>query len=257
MSENTIIEMIKDNPGDYSGIVFVRTYGYHYDTSLFFRQIKSLDNTIKIIDDKCLCIPDFNSIGSSVDMELYSTGDAKTISLGYGGFAKVNSEIELTYVNEPYNPLSYQLLEGKYKECLKERIPLDDYKNDWLDTRIPTFTKEKYFVDINNSIQSTMAHKDILNEIYQENLRGVVSLGDGFHNWRYNIISSKKDSLMHIIFQSGLFASSHYIPANTLFDKCTYPVADKLSNTVLNLFNDFNFTETQALKICELICEHS
>ena len=62
---------------------------------MLFNKIKLIQPDSKIIDDKCLCLPNFDElINNNVDLVLYSTGYAKQIELGYGGYAYINKLIE-------------------------------------------------------------------------------------------------------------------------------------------------------------------
>jgi hypothetical protein len=253
LDENEVINTIREQPRHYSGILFVRTYGYMYDTSRFFSNLKSLDVRFRIIDDKCLCYPDFLSIAPSVDMELYSTGYTKTVDIGYGGFAKLNIGSELKSVNDPYNPLSFNFLEKDYKNCLNKMVLLGNHDNDWLDTTEPSFTIDEYTKNVSDSINSVITHKQVINAIYKENLPPSLPMKNEFQHWRYNILTENKDTILKSIFHSGLYASSHYIPSSILFNNNHFPVADKLSGLVINLFNDYHFSVDQAIKICKVI----
>ena len=53
---------------------------------------------------------------------------------------------------------------------------------------------------------------------------------------------------------SGLFASKHYQPSGYLFGReRRFTRADKLYADVINLFNDFYYTEKQAYETCKVI----
>ena len=52
------------------------------------------------------------------------------------------------------------------------------------------------------------------------------------------------------------FASSHFYSSSKLFKSENNTYSDILSKNVLNLFNDFRFNESNALKICEIITKH-
>ena len=71
-----------------------------------------------------------------------------------------------------------------------------------------------------------------------------------YQNWRFNIRVNNKEEILKNIFDAGLFASGHYKP---LADHC--PVAKDLYEHVINLFNDFYYTEEQARRTCEVICK--
>lgn len=75
--------------GPVGGVLFVRPYGRERDVDSFFQALKELQPDMLLIDDKCLCRPDCEGLGISpwADATLFSTGYAKHVDLGYGGFA--------------------------------------------------------------------------------------------------------------------------------------------------------------------------
>lgn len=91
-------------------------------------------------------------------------------------------------------------------------------------------------------------HKVTLNEVYSKSLPSEFQLKDGFQQWRFNIVVPQKEKVLRRIFDSGLFASSHYEP---LSSSC--PVATELRMLVINLFNDFYYSVEQAQQTCEII----
>lgn len=79
----------KLHTGNYAGVLFVHAYGHKYDNKSFYAQVKSIDSSLQIIDDCCLCEPDTSDqLESNIDLQLFSTGYAKYIELSYGGYGK-------------------------------------------------------------------------------------------------------------------------------------------------------------------------
>lgn len=76
------------------GLLFVRPYGRDRDVDPFFRALKEAQPDLLLIDDKCLCRPDCEGLGISqwADATLFSTGYAKHVDLGYGGFAHMEGK---------------------------------------------------------------------------------------------------------------------------------------------------------------------
>ena len=99
-----------------------------------------------------------------------------------------------------------------------------------------------------SKMDATIAHKEKLNAIYQKALPKSIQLPEAYQHWRFNIMAPNKEEVMQAIFDAGLFASGHYAPQS---DVC--PVAAKLYEHVINLFNDEYFTEEQAIRTCEVI----
>ena len=99
-------------------------------------------------------------------------------------------------------------------------------------------------------------HKAKLNAIYHEGIPFDLHLGKAFENWRFSILIDNKDELLEEIFkEEGLFASSHYAPIDRRFignpakGSRTYII----SSRIINLFNDYRFTEEKAIRTAELI----
>lgn len=255
--ESKVMERIASEK-EIRGLIFVRTYGYVYDTAPFFRQLKSTFQDFKIIDDKCLCFPDFLPISDDVDMELFSTGYAKPVDLGYAGYAKLSKNCSLTHTHEKYDPESLIKLEKAYRICLQNRTCFDFPESNWLDTGVPAISFDTYQQTVAEKLDKVSAHKSHLNEIYRRHFGHEIALITEFHNWRFNIMVDKKKKkvVLQNLFKAGLFASSHYIPSNRLFDKQFFDHAEKLSDCVINLFNDFYYTAEQAEKTCKIIRRH-
>ncbi len=253
MDEVQVIQKLVSKEDCYSGIVFVRTYGYQYDTSKFFAKVKEIDPEIKIIDDKCLCLPDFEEIGQHIDLELFSTVYAKPVDLGFGGYGKINGNIQLKQFDLKSSEESYEQLENQYKTCFKENKKIQKPVENWLSLADIDISHKEYFEKLNSALSEVKQKKHQINNIYKEKLKTGNQLKMEFNNWRFNIIVQRKDELLKNIFQAGLFASSHYQPANTLFDNGHYPISERLFSSIVNLFNDKYITEEQAEKICDVI----
>lgn len=254
IDEATVIDRILSNPRKYSGMVFVRTYGFLSDMSDFFSHIKNLSPNFMIIDDRCLCFPDFSPLADDTDIELYSTGNVKIVDLGYGGYAKSCHDIMLENSID-FEPSSYKELERLYKLCLKERRPLEKYPGNWLDAGIDVINSYKYIKQIEESLKPIAEHKTQLNDYYFDHLPSEIALGKEYQNWRFNILVEKKEDVLEAIFANDLYASSHYASSSILFDKGAFPVTKQVSDRIINLFNDNNFTLEQAKAICSIICE--
>lgn len=99
-------------------------------------------------------------------------------------------------------------------------------------------------------IQKTKAviHRERLNKIYRENLPQCLQLEEKFQHWRFNILVENKEEVLKAIFENGLFASGHY---KSQAPGC--PNAQYLYEHVINLFNDFYYTEEKAIRTCKII----
>lgn len=205
----------------YSGVLFVHTYGTERGFEEEFKRIKHIDPNFQIIDDKCLCVPYWDCGDTYADIQLYSVGERKQVDCGRGGFAFIKDGI-------PYDS----------RPLVKDSV-LDD--SQWaLD-----FDVLKERIDVSRH------HKKRLNAIYQKRLPGRIQLDEEFQNWRFNILVDNKDVILKELFENGLFASSHYSPLMPMTG-----TAEALQKRVINLFNDFYFTEEMAQKACDIILRY-
>ena len=84
-------------------------------------------------------------------------------------------------------------------------------------------------------------------------------MGREFWNWRFSIFVDGKKRLIEKIFESDLFASSHYKDVNFMFGKSENQYnsnAEIIHSRIVNLFNDFRFSEDDAFRIVNLINAH-
>ena len=179
---------------------------------------------LAIVDDKCLCLPvlseNNDGISSVADLTLFSLGAKKQVNMGEGAIGFVRNV-------------------RQYEDVLVEKNDVLYNRHYSLDES--AFLKEKSKVCI---------RKERINSIYRSCLPKFVQLHSGFQNWRFNIWVDNKDQVLKSIFEANLFASSHY---KSQSDSCL--VADSLHQHVINLFNDFYYSESQAFKTCEIINE--
>lgn len=252
IDSNECLRRLCQYPKKYAGIVFVRTYGCLSDTSQFVSKCKTINPSLKIVDDRCLCIPQRQPNMYNADMVLYSTGHCKQIDLGGGGLAYYQQE-------EPYvkdERLAYDGTdeESVYKKAYAANEKLHQIPAGWL--KMTDFMSGGEYLDIIEAkTVERKSHRAKLNTIYSLNLPKSIQLDDCYNDWRFNIKvpTSLKQEILQTLFDNGLFASSHYHSVNRLFDDNHYPNSDALYSCVINLFNDKNYTEDMAKKTCDII----
>lgn len=195
------------------GIILIATYGDFSRNEEAISVIRKNSEGI-IIDDRCLSPPIISKPKSiSSDLILYSTGKTKYCDLGFGGFAYSNLDIN---------------------------VPIVD------------FEVSSYLEKINQSIPSIDSHKEKLNSIYNSLLPEYIKFPESLNQWRYNILAPDnltRDSIVNEIFNRGKFCSSHYLPLSD----GAFPRSTRISRQIINLFNDFHFTEDDAILICKII----
>lgn len=251
IDEQKCIDLVSSKSNKYAGIVFVRTYGYIYDSTGFYDNLYHLNKDFKIIDDRCLCVPNLSIKTDNCDLVLFSTGYGKPVNVGKGGIGILNDSITINKFYE--NATSDTNLEKIISDSFSNMSILVDSPSGWLDTSDLEINIHDYLYKIESEKIKIIEHKKHLNYIYQELLPPEIVMPKGFHDWRFNIIVNNKDRIIKKIFENSLFASSHFKPSSLLFESNNYTVATKLYNQIINLFNDFNFSEKQAESTCYLI----
>ena len=247
------LDKIAENRGKYQGIVFVRTYGFLDDASVFFNNLHSLSLRLKIIDDRCLCIPNINTDMQGADMVLFSTGHCKQVDLGRGGlaiFSKIESiKIEGNLLYDGTNEVAI------YKDAFLNNKLLEKIPSGWLSLDYLDIELRDYLSLIESSSQEHISHRYRLNEIYKSQLPESIQLPNKYQDWRFNIYVdvSLKNVILKSLFSNNLFASSHYYSANRLFDYDTYTISESLHSHIINLFNDKYYSVEKALSTCKII----
>lgn len=249
---NECLHRLCQHPGKYAGIVYVRTYGYLSDSSQFVLDCKRIKESLKIIDDRCLCIPQRQPNMYNSDMVLYSTGHCKQIDLGGGGLAYYQQE-------EPYVKDEHLAYDGTdevviYKAAYAANEKMHQVPTGWL--KMTDFMAWDGYLDvIETRTRERDSYRAKLNNVYSLNLPKGIQLDECYNEWRFNIKvpTSLKQEILQTLFDNGLFASSHYHSVNRLFDDERYPNSDALFSSVINLFNDINYSEDMAKKTCDII----
>ncbi|MBD3362740.1 DegT/DnrJ/EryC1/StrS aminotransferase family protein [Candidatus Dojkabacteria bacterium] len=255
LDREKVLYVINKHPQKYAGIIFVHTYGAIQDTENFYEDIKRINKEILIIDDRCLCIPETNYDykESSQDLTIFSTGYAKYVDFGYGGFGFLNKKIKYHKFHLDYDEEDLLRITKQYKKCIKDKERFIYKDNNWLDNTKFKFSKAEYFQRIKNGIGEASRVKKEINKIYREKLPQSIFLPGKFQNWRFNILIPNKEKIIKEIFNAGLFASSHYNSLVPLFFNSEAEKASYLQKRIINLFNDKYFSSDKAKKICKII----
>lgn len=206
--------------GPFAGLLYAHTYGAPSTPDSFFSRARSLHPEMLIVDDRCLCTPEFE-VSSTADVVLFSTGYAKIVDLNVGGYAFVQDNIRV-------QPETNVELPG------------------W----------NAYRSQIEANLESSLSQRATLNETYASCLPSGIQLPGEFQNWRFNIRVQNKPAVMREIFESGLFASSHYASLAGVMSDGRAPEAESLASEVINLFNDHHFDSRKAERVCEIVRKH-
>ncbi|HKR66229.1 MAG TPA: hypothetical protein VJZ00_21040 [Thermoanaerobaculia bacterium] len=242
----------------YAGILFVRPYGSERNLSPFFAEVKRLQRGLFVIDDKCLCRPDYDGTNLSVhaDATLFSTGHAKYNDLGDGGFAHLAEHVEYRSTRAPFREDALSAVTREYERAIATHTRFGDAPPGWLDLREPAYSWDEYRQQMSVSAPEVDDHKAALNAIYAHELPSEIQLAEEFQGWRFNIRVARAKELLASIFGAGLFASRHYASLGAAFASEGFPIAERLHEGIVNLFNDRYFIEKQALAVVELVRRH-
>ncbi|MFA6082400.1 MAG: hypothetical protein WC773_03245 [Patescibacteria group bacterium] len=256
LDEEFTLHQIKKHPQKYAGVLFVHTYGNPHQPEPFFHYIKQIAPDILIIDDRCPGLPEFDLPPTAADAVIFSTGYAKYIELGFGGYGYIKPEVKYEPKQLPFNEHDHQALVEQERQAQETLAPFSYHDSDWLDTTKPKISFDQYKLEIIAKIPEARLHQQKLNQIYAKNIPAKYQLGDEFSQWRFSILVPDKVKLLRMIFDHGLFASSHYPSLNGIFGHGADQNAAKLHSQVVNLFNNHRYTEDQAKLTCDVINKH-
>lgn len=240
------------NSGEFGGLLYAHTYGEESTPHEFFSRIHSLNPELLIVDDRCLCIPKFDS-DTSADVVLFSTGYAKIVELEFGGYAFIKDEVAYTPVPLPFHPAYLAKLEEQYKDAIRERTWFHYHDSDWLIAHLELPEWNDYRLEIESKLEASLSHRRALNEIYASRLPREIQLPSRYQTWRFNIRVKNQADALKAIFESQLFASAHYASLAGIMADGHAPAAEALGGHVINLFNDHYFTPHMAEQVCQLI----
>jgi Predicted pyridoxal phosphate-dependent enzyme apparently involved in regulation of cell wall biogenesis len=241
----------------YGGVLYAHTYGESSTPEAFFHQIKRVDESLLIVDDRCLCIPDLQArVDSAADVQLYSTGYAKIVDLGIGGYAFLRDGVLYESAHLFFDAQAHEQVETQYKRAIQDAVPFEYEDCNWLQTEAVLPSWEEYSACIEERLVFSMSQRSRLNQIYTSRLPRELQLLNEYQMWRFNILIKNKQRILNKIFEAGLFASSHYASLAGIMADGTCPHAEALHDSALNLFNDHHFDEMKAEKICDVILQN-
>lgn len=248
-------ELIKNHK--FGGLLYAHTYGELSTPNDFFESIRSFSPDLTMIDDRCLCIPDLEfDPASKADLQLYSTGYAKLVDLGFGGYAFMSDGVGYQPAHLTFLPGDHEEMERAYKDAVSQRARFVYKDSDWLETDASIPSWNEYCHQIEQTRTESLEHRALLNEIYANLLPQEIQLPAEFQSWRFNIRVKDKRRVLDAIFSSGLFASSHYASLAGIMDEGRAPEAEALGEHIVNLFNDHHFSADQAEQVCKIIVEN-
>ncbi|GGW73512.1 hypothetical protein [Alteromonas halophila] len=254
INQSLLFRDLKCNPHDFSGLIWVRTYGdNHLDIKPLIQTVRAYSPSIFFVDDQCLSIPSFTVENSEADLILYSTGYSKVAEIGSGGYGFLSSDFVYERFPLAFKESAYVKLQAYFRNSIRQGSQINIPQTPWLDSRMPQLSFSEYKEKVLILSQNAVAHKAKINKIYADVLPNDIQLSNTFQNWRFNIFVKNKVHILKKLFEAGLFASSHYAPIAPLYSLENTPQADKVHNAIVNLFNDFRFNEVKAEKASLII----
>jgi len=250
-----ILARIARDPSCYAGVLFVHTYGYNGNFESFFCQLKSHDNRLQIVDDRCLCRPKFDRAGSVAELELYSSGYSKFVDLDWGGWGHLRDGVGYVAEGLEFEPDAHDELVESFNATVKERRQFTFLTTCWLDARPPEVSFDQFRTSIESQLPIVAHHREQLNAIYSAYLASW-ALPAEFQDWRFTIRCANQMDLLARIFAAGHFASGHYASLVPMFGLGTSSNAAQLGLGVVNLFNDLRYTIARATELAESVSRY-
>src|SRR5215468_6696094 len=107
---------LRNGGGVSGGLIYVHTYGEPSTPQDFFRTVKSRYPDLLLVDDRCLCIPDFAcDPAACADVTLFSTGYSKIVDLGTGGYAFLQDHVVYIHHALAFQARDLEQVELDYK----------------------------------------------------------------------------------------------------------------------------------------------
>jgi hypothetical protein len=240
--------------GKYGGLLYAHTYGDLHTPHDRFARLKERWPELLIIDDRCLCPPDFEPDDAQPsDVTLYSTGHAKIADVGFGGYAFVSDQLGVQHVALPFHQKDLVAIEADYDACVSAGKPFVYRDSAWLhtDAKLPAW--QDYAGRLRKATAESVAHRQSINAVYNLLIPPELRLPDRFQLWRYSVRLADKTSALKEIFAAGLFASSHYASLVGIMGSGSGEHARALADHVVNLFNDSHYTPAMAESTARII----
>jgi len=249
-----VFERVRQAKGRYAGMIFVRPYGWLDDVEDFFREFKHRAYDAIVIDDRCLCPPEFARSSRTVaDAVLYSTGNSKVVDIGWGGYGMLADGLPYDHGVEPFDPNALERLISDYKRALASAARFVYVPTPWLDERVPPASWRQYVALVQSQLAQVLKHKRDLNAIYRAGIPAKLHYPEECQQWRFNLRVGNPAEVLAALFDADLFASRHYVPLTRSFGKARSPNAEAVYRCVINLFNDLHFNANQAIRVSDIV----
>jgi hypothetical protein len=254
MDVSVVDALLRSRPNAYGGVLYAHTYGDPTTPLDFFARLKARHPDLLLIDDRCLCQPDLQPDPSMVaDVVLYSTGYAKIVDIGFGGYAFLRDHVSLRRTSLPFSPPSLAALEAGYKACVQSGTRFAYVDSDWLQTGPDQPAWDDYRQRVLGECATSIGHRQSLNAVYNSLIPAELILPEIFQLWRFNLRVPHPQRALAAIFDAGLFASAHYASLVGIVGEGSDRNARRLAAQVINLFNDGHYTLEMAERTAQIV----
>lgn len=237
-----------------SGVIFVHPYGRVSDDSLsgVADVLESASEELFLIDDRCSLVPcverpEAERFG---DMILFSTGYAKRVDIGYGGFAWVPSSIGHLGIVQDFDEEAFEHAREFFREPTPRDKALVEIPRGWLDSR--PVHEDQYVEQVLAHRDAALRHEREMREIYTSQVPEELHLGAEFE-WRFNLLVDNPPEVLDAIFDAGLFASAHYPSIAQPVSGARMQNADSSGQRLVNLFTGAPFTAEMAEECAAIV----
>lgn len=240
--------------GDYAGVLYAHTYGDPSTPHEFFGELKRCDPGLLVVDDRCLCVPDLEpGPPTAADITLYSTGYAKVVDIGSGGYAFSSEPLNINHHSLPFHASDLNAVEAGYKASIGSGEPYVYTDSNWLCTDEQALKWRDYVDRVRPALVQSLAHRRSINAVYNSLIPLEVQLEARYQTWRFNLRVDRQQAILGAIFEAGLFASSHYASLVGIMGAGSGGHAREFAGRVINLFNDRRFTLEMAERTAEIV----
>ncbi len=242
------------HPENYGGLLYSHTYGDAATPGDVFRDLKEHFPQLLLIDDRCLCVPDLEAPGpGAADVILYSTGYAKIVDLGYGGYAFLRDEVACSHYRLAFRQADLEAIEAGYQASIEAGTAYAYEDSDWLQTEAELPGWDEYRAQVSHALADSIEHRRAINAVYNSRVPSELQLPSSFQLWRFSLRAPHKRQILEAIFSAGLFASSHYASLDGIMADGGGENARELADQVINLFNDHHYTLDMADRTAQIV----
>jgi hypothetical protein len=247
-------DVLSTDGAEIGGVLLCRPYGASADVDAFGSELRAAHPNLILIDDRCLSIPDVGHQGSPwADLTLFSTGYAKVVDIGFGGFGIVRDGHAYARESLHFSATDLARLTRRYKRSVDARQPFEYVDCGWLDTCDLADTADEYVKRVADELTLSLRTKERINAIYSEMIPVEAQFAQEYQGWRFNVRVRRRDAALQHLFAERLFASTHFASLAGVFNSGSAPCAEAAHSNIINLFNDRYYDVDRAARTCEIL----